>query len=62
MGDYEVLTMVMDCGGEIIKKKMESQLGSFKIYCCNKFVYAKGKAKDYLLCQFSIGTNTLQAS
>lgn len=24
---------------------MESQLGSFKSYCCNKFVYAKEKSK-----------------
>lgn len=38
--------MMMDCRGEIIKKKMESQLGSFKAFCCNEFISAKGKAKD----------------
>ena len=54
MGDYEVLTMMMDCGGEIIKKKMETQLGSFKPYCCNKFAYAKGKAKDYPPSQLAV--------
>lgn len=53
MGDFEVLTMMMDCGGEIIKKKTESQVGYFKA-CCNKFVYVKEKAKDYPLCQLAV--------
>lgn len=53
MGDFEVLAMMMDCGGAIIKKKMESQLCYYKA-CCNKFVYAKEKAKDYPLCQLAV--------
>lgn len=46
MGDYEVLTMMMDFRGEKIKKKMESQLGSFKTFCCSEFISAQGKAKN----------------